>query len=98
MKVSGIILHASAEQQLDDLLRTPTHAVLLAGSLGTGKTYVATELACQLLGASELQNHAYFRVISPKNGTIPIEQIRELISFFQLKVPGSAMIKRVAII
>lgn len=98
MNVPGIVLHSAAHEQLDAFLKAPTHALLLAGSVGTGKTHIADELARQLLGAKSLENHAYFRVVTPKKGSIPIEQIRDLIGFFQLKVPDSMAIKRVAII
>lgn len=98
MNVSGIVLHNTAALQLDSFIANPTHALLLVGSEGTGKTHVAHELSRQLLHVPTLDNHAYFQIITPKNNSITIEQIRELIGFFQLKVPGSAAIKRVAII
>jgi len=98
MNVPGMVLHETAEAQLNSFLSAPTHALLLAGPIGSGKTHIAASLAMQLLGASELETHAYFRVITPVKGTIAIEQIRELIGFFRLKVPGAAKIKRVAVI
>ena len=100
MNVSGIVLHPSAAGSLDTLLTAPAHAVLLGGPAGNGKTHIAESVAAQLLGVAEttLQNHGYYRVIAPKTDSISIEQIRELIGFFRLKVPGTAAIKRVAII
>jgi len=98
MKLSGIVLHPNAEQQLAQYLHSPTHAVLLTGEVGIGKTHIANELAKQLLGVISLENQAYFRIVSPKNNAITIEQIRELIAFFQLKVPGKGNIRRIAII
>jgi DNA polymerase-3 subunit delta' len=98
MKLSGIVLHSNAEQHLDQYLQSPTHAILLTGEVGIGKTHIANELARQLLRTSSLENQAYFRVVSPKSNAITIEQIRELIAFFQLKVPGRGSIRRVSII
>jgi replication-associated recombination protein RarA len=100
MNVPGIILHASSQTQLDAFVNTPSHAVLLSGPKGTGKTRVAATLAAQLLGVpvDTLAHHAQYRVMVPKNNVITVEQIRELTSFFRLKVPGTATIKRVAVL
>lgn len=98
MRVTGIVLHPSTESLLDAFLDSPSHAILLAGPSGTGKSHVATMLAATLLGVVDVASYAYYRVVQPNNGRISIEEIRELISFFRLKVPGSASLKRVAII
>jgi len=100
MNVPGIVLHAASQDQLDALVVTPAHAVLLSGPVGIGKTHIAVALGAQLLKVSPetLLHHAYYRRITPTSGTITIEQVRELISFFKLKVPGKAPIKRLAIV
>jgi DNA polymerase-3 subunit delta' len=100
MIVAGIVLHPGAAKQLDELIAAPTHAVLLGGPLGSGKTFVAAQLAATLLGSEvgDLENHAYYRVVAPKSGSISIEQIRELSGFFRLKVPGEAKVERVAVL
>lgn len=97
--MAHIVLHPSTTAQLHAFASAPVHAVLLAGPVGIGKTHAARNLSAQLLGASEdrLENHGYYRTVAPQN-SISIEQIRELIGFFRLKVPGSASIKRVAIV
>jgi DNA polymerase III delta prime subunit len=98
VKLTGIVLHPSTEKQFERYLQSPTHAVLLTGDAGTGKTHIASELARELLQATSLDGQAYFRIVAPKNNAITIEQIRELINFFQLKVPGRGKIRRAAII
>jgi DNA polymerase-3 subunit delta' len=100
MNVAGIVLHPSAVRQLDELVKAPTHAVLLAGPSGGGKTFVAASLAATLLGCppSALENHAYYRIVAPNGTSIGIEQIRELGGFFRLKVPGKSAVERVAVL
>jgi len=100
MRVPGIVLHTSAEALLDGFVTSPAHAVLLGGPLGTGKTVVARYVSARLLGVDEaaLASHGYYRVIAPVKASISIEQIRELLSFFRLKVPGAGTIKRIAVI
>lgn len=99
MKIEGIVLQQGAEAQLDAFLSAPTHAILLAGPKGNGKTHVAAAISSKLLEVPNLENHAYYRIVKPeeKEG-ITIDQIRELISFFRLKVPGRAKIRRIAVL
>ncbi len=85
----------NTEGQLDSFLQAPTHALLLAG---IDETQAAAHLAAQLLGVESLGNYPYYREITPEKGSITIEQVRNLIAFFRLKVPGKAKIKRVAVI
>lgn len=100
MNIPGIVVGPKASQLLDTLVQAPAHAVLLAGPQGTGKSHVATTLAATILGAEEsaLENHVYYQVVQPQKGSISIEQIRGLIGFFRLKVPGTAAVKRVAVV
>lgn len=100
MNVPGIVLHPSAQSLLDTLAREPSHAVLLTGPAGIGKTHIARTLAAALLDTttSALANQAYYREIVPQKDAIAIEQVRKLIAFFRLSVPGKARIKRVAVL
>lgn len=98
MKIDGVVLHPTAERLLSEFVTSPAHAVLLASPTGMGKSQIAQSLAMQLLGVTSLENAAYFREIAPEKSSISIEQIRGLIQFFRLTVPGATKIKRVAII
>jgi DNA polymerase III subunit delta' len=98
VNVPGIVLQQASESQLDILLQHPSHAVLLTGPKGNGKTHIATTLAGALLRRDDPTTYAYFRMVHAQKGSITIEQIRELIQFFRLKVPGTDPIRRVAII
>lgn len=73
--------------------QTVSHATLLVG-LREATGAEASANADRLLAG----DHTYLRVVADEKGVITIEQIRELISFFRLKVPGRATIRRVAII
>jgi len=75
-------------------LKRPSHAVLLTGPSEITSTGALDASQGLLGGGSEYQ-----KTVSPDaKGTISIGQIRELIAFFRLKVPGTAAIRRVAII
>jgi DNA polymerase-3 subunit delta' len=97
---ADILLHPSAQAQLNQFVAEPSHAVLLAGPIGIGKTHIARMLAGRLLNTPDatLENAAYYREITGAKGSISIDQIRILIAFFRLAVPGRAQVKRVAVI
>jgi DNA polymerase III delta prime subunit len=100
VKIAGFVLHPASSDLLDTTLSEPSHAILLTGPVGIGKSHIGIYLAAQLLGAptiEALDNHAYYRSVSPDKTTITIEQVRELVTFFRLKVPGKAAVQRVAI-
>ena len=85
-----------SEEQLQSIAQHPAHALLLAGSTASE---AATELAGKLLRVADPASYPYYRQVAPdEKGTISIEAVRTLIEFFQLKVPGTASIRRVAVI
>jgi DNA polymerase III delta prime subunit len=98
VKVEHAVLHPTAERLLDQFVAHPAHAVLLTGPVGIGKARIARSVAMQLLQVTSLENAAYFQEVGLEKNSISIDQIRKLIQFFRLTVPGSAPIKRVAII
>jgi DNA polymerase III delta prime subunit len=91
---------SQADATLENFLAAPTHAVLLTAQPGTDLAAAATGVASRLLGVQGLDNHAYYRAVLPDagKGSLLIEQIRELLAFFRLKVPGNAAVKRIAVL
>ncbi len=98
--VSSLVVHPVSQKALELFMTAPSHAIMLAGSQGLGKTHIAAAIAEKLLATKKaaLINHAYYREIAPTKDTITIEQIRELIGFFRLVVPGTGAIKRIAVV
>lgn len=86
---------------IDKAVDNPAHAWLFSGPEGAGKGFVAHYFACRKLGlaqADALSKHPYFRLISPDNNSIGIEQIRALHQFLLLKTPGKAAVRRAIIL
>ena len=99
--MTELILHEQTASQLSDFAQRPSHALLLVGPQGTGKTSVAWKLAADLLATSEqaVHNYPHLRhIASPDRKAIGIETVRELEHFLSLKIPGDKPIARIAII
>src|ERR1019366_8926598 len=93
-----LLMHAHTKALLDQFSSQPSHALLLTGSTGIGKTHLAQSLAAQLLGleAEGFANHPYARLIAPdEKNTISIDSIRSLQRFLQLKTIGEKPIRRI---
>ena len=92
-----LILHALTKKQLDNFIASPTHALLLAGPAGIGKTAIAEALATTLVGQS-ISTHPYFLLLKPENSSISIDSIRALQKFLLLKTIGDRQIRRVVLV
>jgi DNA polymerase III subunit delta' len=99
--MSKILIHEHTKTMLDQFSKEPSHALLLTGPNGIGKTYLAHTLAEQLLGldVEGFSKHPYARLVSPdEKNTISIDMIRDLQHFLQLKTIGTQSVRRIAII
>jgi replication-associated recombination protein RarA len=90
-------LHDATRIQLEHFIARPTHALLLAGPSGVGKTAIAESLATAIVGAP-IASHPYHLTIRPDGASISIEAIRNLQKFLQLKTVGTRPIRRTIII
>lgn len=76
---NNLYLHKRTRLIFDGIVKSPSNATLITGGLGSGKFYVASQLANQITGnqGSKLPTTRY--LITPSdNQTITIDQIREL--------------------
>jgi len=97
----SLLVHHQTKQRLETFVAAPSHAVLLVGPRGSGKSSLARQLIEQLLDLPEhgLEHYGYKLQISPVDGkAIGIEEIRELEHFLSLKVPGTSAVDRAVII
>ena len=92
-----MLLHPHTATALDRFAEHPGHAVLITGPEGSGKGTVANWLATKLLGIAEdsLANHPYTLWLTEQ--PITIENVRAAQKLMQLKVPGTATVRRIVI-
>ncbi|MDB5185980.1 MAG: holB: polymerase delta subunit [Candidatus Saccharibacteria bacterium] len=95
-----MLLQSATRQHIDNILVKPAHAIKHTGEFGAGKAYVAKFKIPGVLGKSEekLQDHPYYKLLSPTKSTLSIDQIRVLNSFLSLKTVGKSNIKRAILI
>src|SRR5581483_2973202 len=97
----NLMLHPRTAAQAQAFVQKPSHALLITGSLGSGKPALARALAASLLGVEEenLTNYPYFWWLGvPENKQeIPVEAVRELTENLKLKTPGRAAIRRIVV-
>lgn len=94
------VLHPKAKEKLESFAAAPSHALLLTGSEGTGKSFVAYALCRQVLGIDfeDIKKHSYVKVLTPIQSSLSIEAIRDLRHFLQLKTIGTGLLRRIALI
>lgn len=97
-----LLFHPETEKQLNKYLINPTHALLLQGPVGSGKTTTLNWLAANLLetDTKDINTHPYFLRVAPdEKKLISIETIRTINHFLGVKVPSSKQgINRVVLI
>ncbi len=95
-----VALHPHTKEHVAQFVAHPSHAAILIGSNGVGKTCVAEIIAQAVLGltGAKLQSYPYFKLIGPAKDSISIESIRELQHFLQLRTLGERQLRRVVII
>jgi len=96
-----ILLQEHTKRLIDNTITGSVHGILLSGPPGAGKGHAARYVAHKKLGLEtpeQLAVYPYFEAVLPENGSISIDQIRQLQRFLQLKTPGTAGIRRIVII
>jgi DNA polymerase III subunit delta' len=96
-----MLLHAYTQKRLQAIKPGSVHGFLLSGPVGAGKAFAARYLAQLQLGLAnteQLQSYPYFSVIAPAEGTISIDNIRELQRFLLLRTPGTQPVRRAVLV
>lgn len=101
--MSNIVLHPQTKQRISHYLKSPTHALLIAGSEGIGKHFVAEHIIRTLLdlpNSMQPQEYAFLTSITPEQdkSTIGIEAIRDVQNTTKLRLPANSRGWRIILI
>lgn len=98
--MNNLVLHSVTKANLESLFAKPSHAVALIGRDGLGKGGVANSIAEKALEIKSggLSVYPYHLNVEADKASITIEQVRNLQSFTELRVPRSSPINRTIII
>lgn len=99
--MNRLLLNPGTKLQLKQFCQKPSHALLIAGPIGSGRGTLARHMASALLkiepaGLDFLPNYIHF--CPPAAGEISIDMVRSLISRLKLKALGSGTVRRVVLI
>lgn len=94
------LIHDSTQNAIDNFIESPSHALLLSGPTGSGKSTIAQYIAGALLNipSQKVVENQFIRIIQKTDKSVTIESIRSAQSFTQLKIPGKQKIRRIIIV
>ena len=89
--LTDLAIHPDTKAALTAYIEKPAHAVALIGNKGLGKSILARAVSAAVLGKSEadLRNYPYILAITPLDGSISIEQVRQISGFFMRTTPST---------
>ncbi|HEY5806123.1 MAG TPA: AAA family ATPase [Candidatus Saccharimonadales bacterium] len=98
--LDDLILHEATHSQLAHFITKPSHALLLTGPTGIGKTAIAEAIAAAVLEIEpkKLASYPYLAIVRPDGNSISIDAVRQLQKFLQLKTVGEKPFRRTIII
>lgn len=92
--MANIVWHARTKQQVDAFIAAPSHAVMLNGQAGSGKSTIIDYILSKLIDLKS----PYITRIVPENDSISIAVIRDIEKLLTLKVPNNDVVNRIVVI
>src|SRR5581483_9591256 len=99
----NLLIHPKTKEQLQMYLKRPSGSILITGTSGSGKGYIASFIGHKILGldtSEELSSYPYYFQVKRESNKkeISVDQVREIVSFIKLKSPGKENIRRLVLI
>lgn len=95
----NLLIHPKTNQQVNNFIESPLHALGLSGESGAGKRTLGQHIAAKVLNMDTdlIDQYPYFRSLDGST-KVGIDEIRKLQSFLNLRVPGKPAFKRAVLI
>lgn len=95
----NILLNKRTQQQVNQFINKPSHALGIFAPEGSGKFYTASFIAMSILNTKSIENNTnIYRIKQIDKPNITIDQVREIIKFLKLKHSTGKKISRIVII
>jgi DNA polymerase-3 subunit delta' len=91
--MSEPLLHNSTANAARQVVANPVHAIGIEAPKGAGKKFLSKYITGEILLLDRVDNNPYVRMVDC-SGNIGIDDIRDLIKFLSLKIPGEKKFKR----
>lgn len=87
------LAHAHTKKDFDRLIQSSPHAIGIQGESGSGKKYVSELIVQKILNISDIDSYPYIKSLDCSKN-VGIDDVRSLIKFLALKIPGNNRYKR----
>lgn len=96
----NLLLNPKTEKDIQQLLKKPSHAIIIEGKPGSGKHSIASLCATTILQTygQSISDNRFVLSIKPVKNSISIDTIRNIQNFLKLKTIGKQEIRRAIII
>jgi DNA polymerase-3 subunit delta' len=95
--MTNLSLHPKTRADINSLISSVPHGILITGASGIGKKAVARYISEEFLGVDSLEDYPYALVIG-SDKSIGIDSIRQVEHFLSLKVPNDKSPNRIVLI
>lgn len=89
------LLNPSTRESIQRITASSPHAIGISGSSESGKKYITSYIAEQILNVSDIKNYPHVKFIDGKNAGI--DEVREVSKFMSLKLPGKSKYKKLLV-
>lgn len=97
--MKDLLIHPKTQQQVENFVNSPLHALALSGEAGSGRGSLAQHVISAILeiDLGKLDGNAYFKKLDGSD-KVGIDEVRKLQTFLSLKVPGELAFKRAVLL
>lgn len=91
-----MLINPTTKETVENFTANPSHAVIMTGPAGAGKTYIARHIASAILAVDSLENYPYYMETEVDKQSI--DTVRKIKTFLAKKTTGTNRVRRVIVL